>query len=418
MTEDLACDEALTSFAPDKRTTMRIASYIALALLLASCTEKPGAICLRRGDYLKRDIHRDLSPGPGGFVAPPQDDSLELEEPEIPPRIYACGVENPGSENPLFVVFKDGIRVSEYKLGASALDSDSHFLVEESFFIVITEGSTTTVYLNGAKAFSFPAREYISSLIRRRDGVWTLGLDRSGDGFALRRDGAAIFSKSSGTPGRLYEDQDHLYFDYSMTVGGKTLRYLVKDGDDYAISAPFGGTLLAATVSEGEMWFLESCSDGWLLSCGERQFRYPAKPGFGFRSAELYGSPGGCSAVINLVALAVGMPVELICHEDSTWLKGGGSGSYHYYTYEPDVHLTFTKDMSRLAVSSFGGINSETIEGVRFEGGRCAMQYGGQIYLACSPMDGSPPFIWKRGNMRMTLDLNGYLSGIWVEAPD
>lgn len=408
---------------------MKIASYIALALLLVSCTEKPGAICLRRGDYMNRDIRRDMSSGPSGFVAPPQDDSLavddslidqpSIEEPEIPPRIYACGVENPESDNPLFVVFEDGTRVSEYKLSAPALDSDSHFLFVKSFFIVQTEGAVTTVYLNGIKAFSFPAREYVSSLIRRRDGVWTLGLDRSGDGFALRRDGTAVFSKSSGTPGRLYEDQDHLYFDYSMTVGGKTLRYLVKDGDDYALSAPFGGTLLAVTVSEGEMWFLESCSDGWLLSCGEQQFIYQSRPGFGFRSAELYGSPGGgCAVVINLVALAVGMPAELVCSGEETWLKGGGSGSYHYYNCEPDVHISFTKDMSRLAVSSFDGENSETIEGVRFEGSRCAMQYEGQIYLACTPMDGSPPFIWKRGNMRMTLDLKGYLTGIWVEAPD
>ena len=119
-----------------------------------------------------------------------------------------------------------------------------------------------------------------------------------------------------------------------------------------------------------------------------------------------------------MVAKAVGMPAELVCSGEDSWLKGGGSGSYHYYDCEPDVHITFTRDMQQLAVSSFGGADQEMIEGVRFESGRCAMQYEGQIYLACTPMDGSPPFIWKRGNQRMTLDLKGVLSGVYVAAPD
>ena len=119
-----------------------------------------------------------------------------------------------------------------------------------------------------------------------------------------------------------------------------------------------------------------------------------------------------------MVALAFGMPAELVCSEEETWLKGGGSGSYHYYDSVPDVHITFTRNMEQLAVHGYGGAFEERLDSVRFEGSRCAMQYCGQIYLACNPMDGSPPFIWKRGNMRMPLELNGRLTGIYVEAPD
>ena len=391
-------------------------------LLLISCSEKPGAISLRRGDFMHRDIRREQEPLSNGFAAqdsiPSGDTLVVFEEPAVPPRIYACGVENPESEDPVLVVFEDGVRSAEYRLGPAAVDADSHFLIGPDLYVARTEGAETSLYKNGARAFSFPAREYLLALIARPDGLWTLGTDRAGDGFALRRDGALVFGKSSGMPGRLYEDEGHLYFDYALTVGGKTMRYLVKDGDDFALTAPFGGELLAATVSEGEMWFLESCVDGWLLSCGERKYQYSGRPGFGFRSAELYGRPGGCAAVVNMVAKAMGMPVEIICLDWESWLKGGGSGSYHYYDCTPDVHLTFTKDMDRLVVSSFGGTDEEQIEGVRFEGRRCAMQYEGQIYLACTPMDGSPPFIWKRGNKRMTLDLKGVLTGIYVAAPD
>ena len=82
------------------------------------------------------------------------------------------------------------------------------------------------------------------------------------------------------------------------------------------------------------------------------------------------------------------------------------------------MHLTLSRDMSQLSVGGYDFEGEERIDSVRFEGVRCAMQYCGQIYLACTPMDGSPPFIWKRGNMRMPLKLKGYLTGIYVAAPD
>lgn len=374
---------------------------------------------------MNRNIHRPAEPRTNTFAAESTEDTLPagdsaalspvFEEPEVPPRIYACGVERPESAQPVFVVFEDGIRVSEFTLNAASSDADAHFLVGPDLYIAVTEGPQTSVYKNGVREFSFPAKEYLTDLIRGPDGIWTLGANRSGDGFTLRRNGDAVFSKTGGSPGRLYMDEGHLYFDYALTVGGKALRYLVKDGDDYALSAPNGGELLAVTVSNEEMWFLETCPDGWLLSCDETRYQYRSRPGFGFRSAELYGTALGCAAVINMVALAFGMPAELVCREENEWLKGGGSGSYHYYDSEPDVHISFTGDMDKLVVSGYDGKDSEALDGVRFEGSRCAMQYGGQTYIACTPTDGSPPFIWKRGNMRMTLELDGYLTGIYVE---
>ncbi len=396
----------------------RFVRYLFALIIISSCSEIPGVITLRRGDTLNRDIHREPDPQTNGFVSGPADSIPLFYEPDAPPRIYACGVEHPESDAPALVVFEDGVRVFEYTLTVPALDADAHFLEGRDMYVAQTEGLVTTIYKNGEKEFSFPAREYISSLLRLEDGVWTLGADRRGDGFALRRDGVKVFAKTSGTPGRLYRDGGSLYFDYSLTMGGKTLRYLVKDGDDFALTAPHGGELLAVTVSGGEMWFLEDGGDGWTLSCGEKEYHYPVRPGFSFRSADLFRQEGGCSAVINLAAAAGGIPAELVCSENDTWLKGGGSGSYHYFDCEPDVHLTFTRDMDQLSVSGFDFKGEERIDSVRFEGARCAMQYCGQIYLACTPMDGSPPFIWKRGNQRMPLELEGYLTGIYVAAPD
>ncbi|MBO4465860.1 MAG: hypothetical protein J5748_04200 [Bacteroidales bacterium] len=395
----------------------RFARFLFVLIIIGSCSKIPGAISLRRGDTLHRDIHRESDMQTNGFSG--QADSIPLfDEPEVPPHIYACGVEHPESDAPTMVVFKDGVRVFEYTLKVPSTDADAHFLDRGDMYVAVTEGLFTTVYKNGVKEFSFPGREYISALVRREDGVWTLGADRGGDGFALRRDGVQVFAKTSGIPGRLYQDCGSLYFDYSLKMGDKTFRYLVKDGDDFALTSPHGGELRAVSVSHGEMWFLEDDEDGWMLSCGNREYHYPERPGFSFRSAELFGKEDGCSAAINLVAAAVGMPAELVCSEEETWLKGGGSGSYHYFENEPDVHLTLTRDMSQLSVSSFGFKGEERIDSIRFEGARCAMQYCGQIYLACTPIDGSQPFIWKRGNMRMPLDLQGYLTGIYVAAPD
>ena len=396
----------------------RFVRFLFVLIIINSCSETPGAISLRRGDTLHRDIHREVDPPSNSFVSGPADSIPLFDEPEVLPHIYACGVERPESETPILVVFEDGVRVCEYALPMPSLDADAHFLQGGDMYVTLTEGQVTTIYKNGFKEFSFTAREYISSLIRQEDGIWTLGADRRGDGFALRRDGVQVFAKSSGTPGRLYQDEGSLYFDYSLTMGGKTLRYLVKDGDDFALTSPHGGELLAVTVSGGEMWLLEDSEDGWTLSCGDIEYHYPHQLGFSFRSAELFGKNDGCAAVINLVAAAVGMPAELVCSEKNIWLKGAGSGSYHYFDCDPDVHLTFTRDMSQLSICGYGFKGEERIDSVRFEGARCAMQYCGQIYLACTPMDGSPPFIWKRGNRRMPLELEGYLTGIYVAAPD
>ena len=224
---------------------------------------------------MHRDVHREEEPQSNGFSAPDSlaanDTLVVFEEPEIPPRIYACGVENPESDAPVYVVFEDGVRVKEFSLPASA--ADAHFLIGRDMYVTLTEGAETSVYKNGVPAFSYPAREYIKGLIVRPDGLWSLGVDRGGDGFALRKDGGLVFGKTSGIPGRMFEDEGHLYFDYALVIGGKTMRYLVRDGADYALTAPSGGELLAAMVSGGDMWVLESCVDGWLLSCGERKYQ-------------------------------------------------------------------------------------------------------------------------------------------------
>ena len=390
---------------------------IILLLILASCSKIPGAISLRRGDTLDRNIHPEKVVSTGSFAPDTTGDSPVFEDPEISPRIYACGVERPESASPAFVVFEDGERIIEYELGVPAVDADSHYLVGRDMYVTATEGQMTTVYKNGEKLFTYKAREYVTFLISRADGVWTLGLDRGGDGFALRHDGVQVFAKAGGIPGRLYQDSGHLYFDYAITMGEKKMRYLVKEGEAISLTSPSGGELRAVTVSEDDIWYLEDCPEGWLLSCGKESYKYRYKSSSTIKSAVLYGRPGGCAAVIDL-GKTNGLQIELVCSGEKMWTKVVENGSYYYYDCAPDMYITFTRNAGELSVCEFGGELQEMIEGVRLEGGRCAMQYDGQIYLACTPMDGSPPFIWKRGNMRMAIDLQGYLTGIFVSAPD
>jgi len=394
---------------------------ILASLLLSSCDPTLDVLRLRRGDTLDRDQSRPSEEQENDFTQPEDSSSTEddIFIEETKPEIYVCGVENPESEDRKFVIFKDGVRSTEYTLpsiSVSATDADAHFLVRDEMYVALTEGDNTNVYKNGILQFSYPAKEYITHLIRRDDGIWTLGVNRSGDGFALRRDGNEVYSKLSGTPGRLYEDDSHIYFDYHVAMGEKTLRYLVKDGDDYALTSS-EGDILAVCVSRNSLWLIINGQDGWIVSCGNEKYVHQRRPGFAFRSAELFSTPDGCAAVISLSALGVNMPAELVCIADKEYFKGGGSGSYHYFDKEPDAHITFTKDMDELVISGYEGSYEERLDSVRFEGKRCAMQYEHQLYLCCTPMDGSSPFIWKRGNQRMNIDLDGYLTGIYVGTP-
>ena len=413
----------------------RFILIIALMTALSGCSDIPQAISLRRGDTMNRDFEgsRDIPEAPGGFAAPPDSggpgdnpDSLAVPplvfEESAPPAVYTCGVSHPGSADCALVVFKDGAETASYPaagLPEIAQEADSHFLVGPDLYVAAVRAGGTDLYKNGSKVVSFAGREYITDLMVRPDGVWTLGLNVEGEGFSLRRDGSVVFSKSSGTPGRLYEDSSHLYFDYTLKMSGKTLRYLVKDGDDFALTSPFGGTLLAAVVSRNVLWCLEEADEGWLLTDGSERYEYHSRPGFGFRTAELYGTPEGPpGVVVSLLALGAGFPAELVAVGGEEYFKGGGFGAYHYFECKPDVHVTLSRDMEYLTVSGFADSALERIEGVRFEGSRSAMQYEGQLYLCCTPLDGSAPFVWKRGNLRLVHKLEGYLTGIWVEPPD
>ena len=413
----------------------RFILIFALISAFAGCTDAPQAISLRRGDTMNRNFKgsRDVPEDPGGFAAPADsgsrsEDADSLAEPPLvfeesaPPVVYACGVEHPAADDCALVVFKDGVRAASFPAGGlpeRVQEADAHFLVGPDLYVAAVMAGGTDLYKNGSKVVSFAGREYITDLVVRPDGVWTLGLNVEGDGFSLRRDGVAVFSKSSGSPGRLYEDSSHLYFDYTLKMSGKTLRYLVKDGDDFALTSPGGGTLLASVMSNDVLWYLEETDGGWLLSDGNESYEYLGHPGFAFRTAELYGKPEGPpGVVVSLLALGAGFPAELVAVGEEEYFKGGGFGAYHYFDCEPDVHVTLSRDMEHLTVSGFADSALEKIEGVRFEGRRSAMQYEGQLYLCCSPLDGSPPFVWKRGNLRLVHKFEGYLTGIWLGPPD
>lgn len=404
--------------------------YFIVLSFLSACSDGTGAIGLRRGDTLDRDVSRPVSEQAGEFLVPNPDtasavdsagtDSIPEEEPLPDPIIYVCGVENADSPEPSFVIVRDGMKWLSYKLKdapASSLEADAHFLTSEGMYVSVDHGSSTEFFKDGKGAFSFPAAEYVRGLVCRRDGIWTLGLDRGGQGFAFRKNGEAVFSKSDGDPVRLYEDSGRLYFSYNLPVGGKTLRYLVVDGDDFSLTAPGGGELLAAAVSGGELWYLETCAEGWMISGPSESRVLEARPGFGLRSGELFPVDGGCAAVLNLEALALSMPAELISIGSESWLKGGGSGSYHYFGEQTDAHITYSRDMSKIVVFYTGGAGEEEIDGVRFGGERCAALYGKRLYLCCNPTDGSPPFVWRTGGARMNINIDGYLTGIWLEDP-
>gem|GEM_PF-1935857 len=413
----------------------RLILIIALMSAVPCCTYAPQAISLRRGDTMNRDHSgsRDTPEDPGGFTAPSDStaapevpDSLSEPQPvfeeSAPPVVYACGVEHPGAADCALVVFKDGVRIASFPaagLPESVQEADTHFLVGADLYVAVSRAGGTDLYKNGLRLVSFADREYVTDLLVRPDGLWTLGVDVGGEGFRFRRDGSVVFSKSSGSPGRLYQDSSHLYFDYTLKTGGKPLRYLVKDGDDFALTAPGGGALLASVVSQDVLWYLEDMSGEWVLTDGDRRYSYSGRPGFAFRTAELYGTPEGPpGVVISLLALGPGFPAELVAVGDEEYFKGGGFGAYHYFDNAPNVHVTLSRDMEHLTVSGFGDTALETVEGVRFEGRRCAMQYDGQLYLCCTPLDGSAPFVWKRGNLRLAHKLEGYLTGIWVEPPN
>ena len=130
------------------------------------------------------------------------------------------------------VVYADGKLIMKVPVGdiyETSADPDMHRVIDGQLYTDYSTDSETVIRKNGVTLFRYPGREAICGMQIRSDDVYTLGQNRSWDGFAYRRNGEVIFSRSAGAVmGQLRNAGDSLcfaYYDRIQSADGDIERY-------------------------------------------------------------------------------------------------------------------------------------------------------------------------------------------------
>lgn len=391
-------------------------SALIVVEVFSACNGLESPISIPRGDPLGRDFGTEETPDSPIFSNPLfTQDSLELKQ----STVYVCGVQRPDKSNPVssLVLFRDGVRICETPLtGSLASGTDAHFIVDGDLYLCVVSASESSVFKNGHKLFSYPMREYITSLLVIEDKVWTLGRRLDTEGFTVRQDGKEILGKMEGTAYDLYEDEGHIYTTYMLAVGDGSHLYLVKDDSAVEVLPSNSGRMLAARMSNGELWTLCDYGAYWELSSPSFSRKlYRSSPG-SVSYAEVISADEGCAALVGLYFDKASSVTDISMYGERYHLAYTYDGLYHYYMNGGELSITSGDPEAGISIRPYdmAGV-TEVVDSVRFGGQRCAMRHDGQLYVCCNPRDSTlRPFVWRRGGQRVTIPMDGYLTGIYV----
>jgi hypothetical protein len=323
------------------------------------------------------------------------------------------------------VVYADGKLIMKVPVGdvyEVSADPDMHRIIDGQLYTDYSTDLETVIKKNGATLFRYQGREAICGIAVRSDDVYTLGQNRSGDGFAYRKNGEVLFSRPSGVVmGRLRTADDSLcfaYFDriqsadgpverYYSVCEGKVTQIAVRDdikkvwdvaayGGDIIYLASLTGVSAPVLVSKNGMIALSMPSSLTLVSCRMNVL---------------------LDGIFVEGVLTDGNQVQsVLWNEDSRYTLFQKGLTFSAMCKGDDVvHCT-------LNPASGAGV------GLIYRGGetlamplgyacmsRSAMDFSsGMLSVGLSSMIGGKPILWVDGQTK-ELDVNGYISSISSE---
>lgn len=264
------------------------------------------------------------------------------------------------------VLLRNGEPVLSLKAGSGngiSLDPDMHHLIGGHLYTEYAGTDKTIIGMDGDILFSYYGREMLCGLLVEGKDVYTLGADRGGDGFTLRKNGTEMLSRREGKVlgrmsenpaypgGALYRDRGHLCFCYSRkpaSGGGDTECVMVIDGEESAFPL--------ANPSSFDIRIVDG-SPLIIPKGGSYDRRYSF-------------SDGKYTA-------------EVISYNDRTLSASSG-------------YARFPRKLS---------------EQYYFFSSRNAFLLGRTLFMAVTPVKQGSPFIWINGETRYC-DINGFLTGI------
>ncbi len=238
---------------------MKYFNFIFLVIVLLSsggCHEKGGGI-----HHLEAFRDRYVGSHRDGYVKPPAlsptDTSVFMTAVEFPPGYDWRRDSSFGEVSGRIVLYRDSVRILEVPAGPGCLarmDADLHHLIGGHLYTESCTSAETVIARDGERLFSYPGRELLCGMLVEGRDVYTLGRNRSGEGFSLRRNGEELFSRPSGgiavlfsarpdyPTGALYREGGHMYFSFWEPAEGSEDKvwYVVEDGVPFRVEVPDG----------------------------------------------------------------------------------------------------------------------------------------------------------------------------------
>ena len=264
------------------------------------------------------------------------------------------------------VLYRDGVSAVSVPAGPSfraGLDPDMHHLFGGHIYTEYCTDGLTVIGKDGEECFSYPGREFLCGLLVEGTDIYTLGQNRSGSGFSLRRNGEEMLSSAAGMvashisddpdypSGALYRDGERLcfsYWQYAQDGSGREW-YIVEDGETTRVETGKNGM-------------------------------YDIR----LRGGELSVRP-------------------MMAASKKFWTYSDGA-------YNASVTVRRDGSMSVSAPSSSSAYDFRSLRMFSF---RNAFLFGPHFYIGLNPLEeGEKPSLWKDGETFIQLDINGFITAV------
>lgn len=320
------------------------------------------------------------------------------------------------------VVYADGKLIMKVPVGEVyeiSADPDMHRVIDGQLYTDYSTDSETVIKKNGVTLFRYEGREAICGMAVRSDDVYTLGQNRSGDGFAYRRNGEILYSRPTGVVmGQLRNANDSLcfaYYDRIQSADGAVERY-------YAVCE---GKVAQIAVREDikKVWDIISSDksavylasvvgvDTPVLIDGDKMTALSMHKSAVVLSASLFESGGSIGAEI---MYRLGSSINTLLWFNGMVATTFPTGMTVSSLYMPDNGICCAVNPASPAQNGVIYRCGERFNmplGYNCVGSGAVSMINGILHAGLSSTNNERPILWKDGQLD-TLMINGYIASI------
>ena len=332
---------------------------------------------------------------------------------------------SPESVKCSLVVFADGVPIMKVPVGEAhevSADPDMHRIVKGHLYTDYSTETETVIKRDGRPLFRYEGRESLCGLEVIGEDVYTLGQNRSGNGFSFRRNGEFLLQRGTGSLiGVMQNENDNLSFaflDIVRNAGGEAARYY-----------------LAVNGKVSQVAVRDDIKTVWDIIMSDGRTIYLATL-VGLASPVIV--DGESIISLNLPSGSSLVSCRLINTEGRFWVNGVCRNSngmlYDVIWSDNEIHTTFPAGKTMVSLKMNGGEVYGVMNpsgkgqgqiyrcgesfgmpsGFRTMGESCARVIDGIFHVGLSDTEGRKPILWKDGETD-SLRVNGYISSIYSE---